>query len=107
MVRAVSCVSGRKTLSWSWCCRVLHTFFSPVASWLLCLGEALKRVFQGVKGETVGSLPVAKEEISEHHLKCPLVHVGLCSRLSVFFPIPSHTVFVGANSSTPPLSSVF
>ena len=64
---------------------------------------------------------MAETELSEHHLKWPLVHVAVSLGLSVPFPLSSHTVFSGPNGSwgeaaacrdfmerpVPPLSSVF
>ena len=47
-------ISRRKSLSWPCFCREPRPFFSTMALWF-CLGEALKGVLQGVKGEMVGA----------------------------------------------------
>jgi len=69
--------SRRASSSWSCCCREPCPFFSLLALWL-CLGEALKGVWQDVKGRVAGALPGAKEQLGEHHLKGPWVRMGLC-----------------------------
>lgn len=91
-------VSRRKSLSWSCCCRESRPFSSPMALWF-CLGEALKGVLQGVKGEMGGAYWWQKRSSVSTTSSGPWFMWVCVWGAAVPFPIPSHAVFVGANSS--------